>query len=266
MSLLLNADRPLTAAPPTRVRLQGDRVLVTAKRVAPTPAPAPAKPKPAPSPAPAEEGEKGVLHRFWDLMFGNVENKLFQIKFNLIYFKDAVLAFSTAAQAGPFGPLFTFVDKVGGLASGVLTRLRGTAAAMAQRSANFGKLYAWFGRAAAPLRAAGAVTLKWLERSAPLFGWLVAVQDLITAIKRQGEAQISGGRKVLSWATFGFSAIGATASTIAAWCTVGAAASAPTGIGPVGLGTIAIACFGLSLLCGWLGGREPAKPALKPAQ
>ena len=224
----------------------------------------PAVPEPEPELLAAPREAKGWLRTLWNLMFGNTENKWFQIKVNLIHFKDLLLGVMQALQAGPLSPLFTVVEKVGALFAGTTARLRGVG--VTAESGLGSRAMAWLGRAAAPATRVGAVAFKWLERGAPLFGMLVAVQDLYKAAMLQGDGQIGAGRKAFAWATFALSAVGATASTVAAWSATGAAVALPTGIGSVGLGTIAIVCFGLSLLTGWLGSRLAKQPAAAPAR
>lgn len=195
----------------------------------------------------------GFWRTLWNLMFGNTENKWFQIKFNLIHFKDVLMGLMQALQAGPLSPLFTLTDKVGAFAAGTLSRLRGSA--VGAESGAIARLFGALGRAASPIGKLLAIALKGLERAAPIFGMLVAVQDLYKAALLQGDDRVSADRKVFAWATFGFSAVGAAASTVAAWSALGAAVAVPIGIGSLGLGTIAIGCFGLSLITGWLGAR-----------
>ncbi len=269
---------------------QPDRLLTAP---APRPAPAPAKAvvtRPAAAPArftgdtrvktqaaepepellAAPKGATGWVRALWNMMFGNTENKLFQIKFNLIHFKDILMGFMQMLQSGPLAPLFTLTDKVGAFLAGTLARLNGSAAGA--ESGVMSRAFAGLGRMAAPVANIARIAFKWLERAAPVFGLLVAVQDLYKAAALQGDAKVSGDRKVFAWATFLFSAVGATASTIAAWSALGAVIAVPVGIGSVGLGTVAIVCFGLSLLTGWLGSRlakEKAgvvKPVAAPAQ
>lgn len=246
-----------TDAPARPARIAGDTIVKTRT------------PEPEPELLAPPKGATGWVRTLWNMMFGNTENKLFQIKFNLIHFKDLLMGLMQALQAGPLAPLFHVTDKIGAFLAGGTARLQTTAA----EGGVLGRALGALGRVAAPVAQVGRVAFKWLERSAPVFGMLVAVQDLYKATLLQGDEKISGDRKVMAWATFAFSAIGATASTVAAWSAVGAAIAVPLGIGSVGLGTIAIACFALSLLTGWLGSRlakeqaaATAKSSAKPAK
>lgn len=209
--------------------------------------------QPAPKAEPAQP--HGFLYR---LFFGNEENKLFQIKVNLIHFKDILMGVWGAVQAGPLAPLFTIFDKLGGGITAGLARLQ--TRALAHEATALSRTLAWFGRAAGPTRTVAGVTAKWLERSAPLFGWLVAVQDLVKAVRVQGNEKVGGAKKTLAWATFGLSVIGSVASTAAAWGAAGALVTAATGLAAPALGAIAIGCFALSLLTGWLATRGTPKP------
>ena len=258
------------AAPIARpARIAGDTRLVM--RPAPPAPPASKAPADAPE-APGAEPEllappkeaKGWVRTLWNLMFGNTENKWFQIKVNLVHYKDVVLGVMQALQSGPLSPLFTVVDKVGALFAGTTARLRGVG--VTAESGLGARALAALGRAASPLTKLGAMAFKWLERGAPLFGILVAVQDLYKAAMLQGDGKVGADRKVFAWATFAFSTVGATASAIAAWSAVGATVAVPLGFATVGLGTIAIACFGLSLLTGWLGARLAKEQAPAPAK
>lgn len=215
------------------------------------------KKQPAETPKPETEKEKehGWLYR---MFFGNEENKLFQIKANLIHFKDIVMGFWATVQAGPLAPLFNLFDNLGAGITAGLARLQ--TRAMANEASALTKTLAWLGRAAGPVRTVATVGLKWLERSAPLFGWLVAAQDLAKAVRVQGNEKVGAGKKALAWTTFALGVIGSVASTAAAWGAVGAAVTAATGLGIPALGAIAIGCFALSLLTGWLSTRGTPKP------
>lgn len=240
----------------------------------------PARPKPAAGPAPvarasAFDADKLVASSakpledvlngntkkhgwFYELLFGNEENKLFQIKANLLHFKDIVMGLWGALQAGPLAPLFSVFDKLGAGITAGLARLQ--TRALATEANALTKTLAWFGRAAGPIRTVATVGLKWLERSAPLFGWLVAVQDLTKAIRVQDNQKVGGVKKTLAWTTFALSVIGSVASTAAAWGAVGALVTAATGLAAPALGAIAIGCFAASLLTGWLATRGTPKP------
>lgn len=241
----------------------------------------PARPKPAAGPAPmarasAFDADKlvgssakplaDVLNGdtkkhgwFYTMLFGNEENKLFQIKANLLHFKDIVVGLWGALQAGPLAPFFSLFDKLGAGITAGLARLQ--TRALATEANALTKTLAWFGRAAGPIRTVATVGLKWLERSAPLFGWLVAVQDLMKAMRVQDNEKVGGVKKTLAWTTFALSVIGSVASTAAAWGAVGALVTAATGLAAPALGAIAISCFALSLLTGWLATRGTPTPA-----
>lgn len=201
------------------------------------------------------KGLPGWLHHVWDMLFGNTENKLFQIKMNLIHFKDVVVNLMTVMETGPLQPIFTLVDKLGALVSGGFSRFKGLSA----EGNAFGKVLGFLGKVAKPVQRALGVTFRFLERTAPIFGWLTAVQDGYKAFVYQDDKHSTTRRKVLGWTTFGLSTIGAIASTVGAWAATGAAATLPTGFGPVTLGTVAIVCFGLSLLTNWMASREAKK-------
>lgn len=209
----------------------------------------------------APEKAPGWVKRLWDLTFGNVENKLFQIKLNLLQFKDVVIGLIQTLESGPLQPLFNVVENVGGWISGLLTGARAAARDTAAGSSKLGRAIAVLGSAFKPLKAVGAVVAKGLERTAPIFGWLTAFQDTWRAIGFQTDKDAPLKEKVMRWATAGLSIVGATASSIAAWGAVGAAIAAPTGIGGATLGTIAIVAFGLSILTGWAANRMMADRA-----
>jgi hypothetical protein len=207
-----------------------------------------AAPCPEPDLTAPPKGLPGWLHHVWDLMFGNTENKVFQIKMNLIHFKDVVVNLMTVMETGPLQPIFTLIDKLGALLSGAFSRFKGLSA----EGNGLGKVLGFLGKVAKPVQRVLGVAFRFLERTAPIFGWLTAVQDGYKAFVYQGDQRSSGQRKFYGWATFALSAIGATASTIGVWATTGAAATLPTAFGPVTLGTVAIVAFGLSLLTNWL--------------
>lgn len=207
--------------------------------------------------APLAEAELSWTDHVRNFMFGNVENKLFQIKLNLVRFKDVLFALATWVQTGPLQPLFTLLDKVGGLFSAGLARLQGRAAldAVAVGPSRLSRATQWVKGASRPIGRICAVSMKWLERSAPIFGWLVAGQDLYEATKLQCDGRSPTNRRFLGWTTAALSAVGAMASTLSAW-SIGSAGAA--GGSPV-LATVAIVAFGLSLLTGWLASR-PVQP------
>lgn len=260
-ALVRRSPAPAPAPAPTPPMLR-DRVLTMGApkpaiaKPTPTTTPKPttttaAKPVVASKPTATTEGEapKGWAGWLRDFFFGNIENKFFQIKVNLMHIV-------TTLQTGPLQPLFTLIERFGALISAGQVRLLGGTASMAQRTSLLGRLV----RAVyVPLGAGIKVGVRFLERTAPLFGWLVTGQDVYAAVKVQGDEKATNYKKGLTWASAGFSAIGATASTIVAWCLTGAAATAPTGVGPAALGTIAILCFGASLLTGWLARRQTPK-------
>ncbi|MDB5099208.1 MAG: hypothetical protein JWM80_3629 [Cyanobacteria bacterium RYN_339] len=252
---------PTMTTPVTTSKKPQDRAQCVAKGVeAAKPGPkldlkdkfqASAAPCPEPDLTAPPKGMPGWLHHVWDLMFGNTENKLFQIKMNLIHFKDVLLNLVTVLETGPLQPLFTLIEKVGGLISGGFSRFKGLSA----EGGAIGKVAGFLGKCAKPAQRVLGASFRFLERTAPIFGWLTTVQDGYKAIIFQGDKRSSGQRKFYGWATFALSAIGATASTIGAWAATGAAVTLPTGFGAVTLGTVAIVAFGLSLLTGWLGSR-----------
>jgi hypothetical protein len=200
--------------------------------------------------APKPEEKKSLFKKFVEVYFGNTENKLFMLKFNSLHFKEKVLSTLNAVESGP-------IAKVVDFAKGGLAKLG------ALKSAVFGKLAAaggeagFFSKAMGKVGKVGGVAFKFMEKAAPFFGWLVAGQDAVGAVKSYNDPKSSGLRRGLLTATAGFSIVGAAASTVA----LSAAAMAAVGVSAPLLGGVAIACFAGSLLTGWLASRQKAKEA-----
>lgn len=242
--------KAVVAAPLPKAEIRGDRFLPSRPHT-PTPirAAEPEELLEAPKDAP------GWLRTVWNMFLGNTENKAFQVKLNLIHYKNIGLTFIGWLQTGPLAPVTTLVEKVGGLVTGTVARFRGLAAADAAEAGLMGKVAGAVSKAASPVGRVLGIAFKWLERTAPIFGALTAVQDVYRAVGFQKDAGSTTGRKALGWATAALSTVGAIASTCAAWSAAGAVLTSWTGIGPAAFGTIAICCFLASMGSNWITSR-----------
>lgn len=197
-------------------------------------------------PAPAQpEEHKGPLKKFLDFYLGNTENKLFMLKFNSLHCKEKLLGLLNSVESGPVAMA---VDKVKGL-FGKLGQFK---AAMASKMAAGGAEAGVVAKALGKLGKASGVMFRGFEKIAPGFGWLVAGQDSVSAVKSYNDKQSTGLRRGLLTATAGFSLVGAAASTLA----LSATAMAAIGATPALLGAVAIGCFGGSLLTGFLASKQ----------
>lgn len=200
------------------------------------------KADPAP---PQPEEHKGAFRKFLDFYLGNTENKLFMLKFNSLHFKEKLLSLANSAESGPVAKAVGGVKKAFGKLGQIKAKVAGK---MAEGGAEAGFL----AKALGSVGKVGGVVLRGFEKIAPAFGWLVAGQDSVSAVKSFSDKHATGLRRGLLSATAVFSLVGAGASTLA----LSGAAMAAIGATPALLGAVAIGCFGGSLLTGFLASKQ----------